>query len=83
MNPYPKEITHFATFGGSQLGFTKLNPMDIAAVLPGATEGELRAELNTHPFNNRYCTTYPISEFNRMEEEFGMRILTIDEIRNS
>ena len=77
------EVTHFATFGGSQLAFTKLNPMSICAILPGGTEGELREALQQPPFDNKYCTTYPISEFERMESDFGMYMLTLDEIRNS
>jgi len=78
-----KDIAHFATFGGSQLSFTKLHPMKIMAVLPGGTEEELRASLREYPFNNQYCTTYPISEMARMEDAYSMYALTVDEIRNS
>ena len=78
-----KKITHFATFGSSQLAFTKLYPMSICAVLPGGTEEELREVLREEPFNNRYCTTYPISQFEDMRTNFGMYQLTVEEIKNS
>ena len=78
-----EEIKYFATFGSGHLKFTKLNPMSICAVLPGGTEGELRAALREEPFNNRYFTTYTISEFERMKADYGMYMLTLDEIKNS
>ncbi len=77
------KFTHFATFGGGQLTFTKLNPMRIMAVLADSGEQELRAALREPPFNNKYCTTYPISELPRMIEEYDMYVLTLNEIRNS
>ena len=76
-------ITHFATFGSSQLGFqTELNPMRVALALPGATENELRAELNKAPFDNRYCTTYPIEEFERMAKDYGMVMYDLKDVRS-
>ena len=74
------EATHFATFGSSQLDFTNLNPMKVAVKIDGATEDELRAELQRHPFNNRYCTTYPMSMFKQMHDDWGLELYNLKDL---
>ena len=70
--------THFATFGGSQLEGFNVHPMNVMVTMRGSTEGELRQRLTEEPFDNKYCTTYPISEAARMTKDFNMKLIDID-----
>lgn len=73
---------HFATFGGSQLeGFKVGNPMKVAVMKEGLTDDELRAELRKPPFNNEYCTTYPLERFEAMSKNYGVAMYDLDELR--
>ena len=73
--------SHFATFGGGQLqGFNVANPMKIAVAKEGLTEDELRAELRKEPFNNEYCTTYPMNKFQDMADKYDMVLVDLDEL---
>jgi len=73
----------FATFGGSQLeGFNVDNPMKVAVSKEGLTEDELRAELRKPPFDNKYCTTYPIAEFEAMADKWQVKMYDLDELRS-
>jgi len=71
-------VTHFATFGGSQLRTFDVKPMSIMLVTDN--EAELRQTLNEPPFNNGYCTTYPISYAEDMELNYGMYQITLAEL---
>lgn len=73
-------MKYFATFGSSQLDDFDINPMSVMVGIPKAKEMELRTRLQQEPFNNRYCTTYPILRAKRMEQEFNMKLYTLDEL---
>jgi hypothetical protein len=68
----------FATFGSNHLVGFDINPMKV--MLVHSNEKELREILRQEPFNNQYCTTYPISEADRMANMFGMKAITLDEL---
>ncbi len=70
--------THFATFGGSQLPTFDVNPMKVMLVTDD--EAKLRETLRETPFNNGYCTTYPISYADGMERDYDMYQITLDEL---
>jgi len=72
--------THFATFGSSQLEGFNINPMKVMLTIPGTTEEQLRAVLQCHPFNGKFCTTYPISEADRMSMDYGLVQYTLQEL---
>ena len=70
--------THFATFGGGQLETFNVNPMLVMLVTDN--EESLRATLREAPFNNQYCTTYPIEHAERMANDYDMFEVTLDEL---
>jgi len=74
---------YFATFGSGQLeGFKTINPMKTAVTKEGYTEEQLREELRKPPFNNKYCTTYPlIEEFEKMNRKWGVLMYDLDELK--
>jgi len=73
-------VEYFATFGSSQLEFSNLNPMKTAVTIEGATEEELRQKLREHPFNNKYCTTYPMEKFEAMNKEWGVEMYNLYDV---
>ena len=76
-------IKYFATFGSGQLEGLELgglSPLDIGVYLKGATEEELRERLRQEPFNNRYCTSYPIERWDKMSKQFNMVLVDIEEL---
>ena len=70
--------THFATFGGGQLETFNVNPMLVMLVTDN--EESLRATLREAPFNNQYCTTYPMSYAQDMIDNYDMFEVTLDEL---
>jgi len=70
--------THFATFGGGQLETFDIDPMNV--ILITENEEALREQLRQPPFDNKYCTTYPISYADEMEKKYGMKRITIEEL---
>jgi len=78
-----KTGTHFATFGNCHLeGFKNINPMKMAVTKEGLTEGDLREELQKPPFNNNYCTTYPIAKFKEMADKWYLDMYDLDDLRS-
>ena len=61
-------MKYFATFGSNQLEEFDVNPMKPMVYIPGASENELRQRLREEPFNNHYCTSYPINEYKNMKK---------------
>jgi len=75
--------SHYATFGSGQLqGFNVANPCKVAVTKEGLTEDELRAELRKEPFNNNYCTTYPMDMFQAMADQWNVVMYDLDELRS-
>ena len=72
------KYTHFATFGGGQLETFNVNPMLVMLVTDN--EESLRATLREAPFNNQYCTTYPISYAQGMTDNYDMFEVTLNEL---
>jgi len=75
-----EKLTHFATFGSEQLVGFDINPTTVGVYLDYATENELRARLNQEPFNNKYCTIYPISRFGEMSSKYGVCMYELEEL---
>lgn len=71
-------ITAFATFGSDHLPNFHINSMKV--ILVAEDESELRQRLQEEPFNNHYCTTYPISQSQDMQDKYGMVEITLDEL---
>jgi len=66
---------YFATFGSDQLEDFEFPGGSTSVMLvstTGQTENEFRASLTVEPFNNQYCTTYPLEEAHRMHVDYGM-----------
>ena len=70
--------TTFATFGSSHLKEFHVNPMKV--ILVAEDEAELRQRLREEPFNNYYFTTYPIGQSQEMQDKYGMKEITLDEL---
>ena len=68
----------FATFGGEQLEGFDVNPMKVALV--AMDEVSLRARLRQPPFDNNYCTTYPIRKLAGMKSKYDMVKYTMAEL---
>lgn len=75
---------YFATFGGLHLeGFAiKVSPMKIAVTKNGYSENELRAELRKPPFNNNYCTTYPMEDYEAMAVRYAVVMYDLDILKD-
>ena len=71
---------YFATFGSSQLTAFNINPITTAVFIPNQPEYKLREVLQKPPFDNKYCTTYPMSAFPDMKDKYNMKLLTLDEL---
>ena len=80
INQQRLQATHFATFGRGHLKEFNINPMNVMVYMEGKTEGELRQRLREEPFNNNYMTTYPISEAQEMDYNYGMKLISIDKL---
>ena len=74
------EAFYFATFGSGQLEGFSVNPMKVAVHMGCCSEGVLRGRLNKPPFNNRYCTTYPIERFAEMEDLWEMKMYSMEDL---
>ena len=72
-----KNIKYFATFGSSQLKDFDVDPMTVMVYIAGSNEEELRTRLRAKPFNNDYCTSYPI---NRAIEMPKSKLISLDEL---
>lgn len=72
----------FATFGSDHLTEFNVNPMKVMLVLGNGNTScmDLRDTLQLPPFNNRYCTTYPIEEAEHMNQFWDMEIYTLEEL---
>lgn len=78
-----KGVNYFATFGSNQLEFFELggvSPLHIGVYLKDGSEDELRERLQEPPFNNRYCTSYPVEKWDKMSRQFNMILVDIDEV---
>jgi len=74
--------THFATFGSGQLKDFRADPMRVLLTMGDATRDELRQRLQQEPFNNKYSTTYPISEAERMASTYNMTLIDMEMLLN-
>ena len=72
--------THFATFGSCQLLNFRIRPMNVILLSGEMTEEEFRERLRQEPFNNAYCTTYPIDKAAEMEDLFGMVKISLEDL---
>jgi len=70
----------FATFGGGQLKDFDVKPMDVMLLSGEDNEGMFRMKLRQEPFNNEYCTTYPIDRAAGMMDDYGMTTYTMNEL---
>jgi len=71
-------MKYFATFGSDQLQNFNVNPMKV--MLTSNNEHTLRTRLQKPPFNNNYCTTYPIERASEMIKKYNMQLYTIEEL---
>lgn len=71
---------YFATFGSDQLPGFKVDPLKTAVYIPDEPEHILRLALREPPFNNGYCTTYPMHQFEEMQRKHNTQLLTLDEL---
>lgn len=75
-----KSKVFFATFGSDHLSEFNIRPMSIMVYIPDEPEHVLRQRLNKPPFNNQYCTTYPIDHAEQMIKKYEMTLYTMDEL---
>jgi len=70
--------TCFASFGSGQLIGFNVIPMKV--ILVAEDEGKLRERLREAPFDNEYCTTYPIGKASTFINEWDCEAYTLDEL---
>jgi len=72
----------FATFGSAHLGNYRVDPMKIMVVSKvGEAHNAFRQRLMKEIGSDKFCTTYPISEAKQMEQEWGLSLMTLEELR--